>query len=35
MIGRTIEIDQNYCNYPIVNDYGVKHKLILEKCKKM
>ncbi len=35
MIGKTIDIDTNYCNLSEINDYFVRHKLIIENCKRM
>lgn len=35
MVGKTIDIDTNYCNLSEINDYYVKHKLIIERCKRM
>ena len=34
-IGKTIDIDLNYCNLSEINDYFVKQKLIIENCKRM
>jgi hypothetical protein len=35
LLGKTIDIDLNYCNVSELNDYCVKYKLVIEKCKRM
>ena len=35
LIGKTVDILYNYCNISEVNEYSVKTKLIVEKCKSM
>lgn len=35
LIGKTIDIGTNYCNLSEINDYCVRSKLVIEKCKRM
>ncbi len=35
MIGRTIDIENNYCSNLLINEYSVKNKLVIEKCSRV